>query len=90
MINQTLRILIGVNVRGKLESSYLDKQGNPKPSYSITYEQNEGLVNGTLKVTKEVYALLERGKDYLLDAEYIEGKYGNYIKVIGINNNLGK
>ena len=47
-------------------------------------------MTGNLKVTKEIYPLLERGKNYLLDAEYVETKYGTYIKVIGINNNLGK
>lgn len=85
-----LKILINVGIIGKLETSYTNKQGNPQTGYSVNYEQDNGLVTGNLKVTKEIYPLLERGKNYLLDAEYIEGKYGNYIKVIGINNNLGK
>lgn len=86
----TLRIFVNVGIIGKLEKPYTDKQGNPQTSYSVNYEQDNGLVTGNLKVTKEIYPLLERGKNYLLDAEYVETKYGTYIKVIGINNNLGK
>lgn len=85
-----LRILLNIGIIGKLEKPYTDKQGNSQTSYSVNYEQDNGLVTGNLKVAKEIYPLLERGKSYLLDAEYVETKYGTYIKVIGINNNLGK
>ncbi len=86
-----LKLLLNVNIRGKIETPYTDKQGNPQTSFSVNIEQDNGLVTGNLKVSKEIYPLLERGKDYLLDAEYVESKFGSSIKVIGINNsNLGK
>lgn len=86
-----IKTLINVGIIGKLENQYADKQGNLQTSCSVNFEQDNGLVTGNLKVTKEIYPLLERGKNYLLEAEYNETKYGNYIKVIGINDsNLGK
>lgn len=86
-----LKILLSIGIIGKLEKPYTDRHGNPQISYSVNFEQNNGLVTGNLKVTKEIYPLLERGKNYLLDAEYVESKYGSYIRVTGINNtNLEK
>lgn len=86
-----LKLQLVLNIRGKLEKPYTDKQGNQQTSYSVNYEQDNGLITGNLKVSKEIYPLLERGKDYVLDAEYVETKFGTSIKVIGINNsNLGK
>ena len=55
-----LKIQINVGIIGKLETPYTDKQGNPQTSCSVNFEQDNGLVTGNLKVTKE-FILCSKG-----------------------------
>ena len=81
-----VKVNLKVTVVGKNISLYKNQLGEEKKSCSVNCLQDDGQIVATLKVTEEIFAMLERGKEYILDGEYSETKYGNNIKITGINN----
>lgn len=81
-----LEIILAVGILGKITTPYTAQNGEEKISYAVNVQQKDGQLIAKLKVSKEIFALLEQGKEYLLDGEYSETKYGNSIKITGINN----
>ena len=81
-----LQILLAVGILGKITTPYTTQNGEEKISYAVNVQQNDGQLVAKLKVEEKIFSLLERGKEYYLDAEYSETKYGTSIKITGIHN----
>lgn len=81
-----VKVQVPVTVVGKNITPYKNRLGEDANSCAVNCLQDDGQIVATLKVTEEIFSQLERGKDYLLDGEYSETKYGNSIKITGIHN----
>lgn len=66
------------------EETYTNKDGELQKYYKTNIMQDSGRFISELKVSKEIAAQLERGKEYTLCAEYSETKFGNTLKITGV------
>lgn len=87
-----VRTLVNAHILGIVEESYLNKDGEQQKYYKANIMQDAGSCISELRVSKEIAAQLERGKEYTLNAEYSETKFGNTLKITGVQgtNNAGK
>ena len=73
LIKTTLKIL------SKKNSSFTAKDGSERQSYKATYSQNQDEIVGDINVRRDVFDILEKGKEYDLVGQFITTKNGNYI-----------
>ncbi len=85
-----VKTLINAHILGIAESSFLNKEGEQQKSYKANIGQDSGSSIAELRISKEIAAQLERGKEYTLNAEYSETKFGNTLKITGVQGNAGK
>ena len=81
-----MNILIKLTIIGKLTRTYT-KDNVERISYLLNYQQDNGEIVGQLSVSEEIFNTVEAGKEYILEGNYKEGKFGNYVRVTGIYNN---
>lgn len=81
-----LKLQLQVGVLGKVENPFTDKNGQVQKSNSLNVEQDNGATIAQIKVAKEVYPLVERGKEYTFDVVHSESQYGTSLRIVGIHN----
>lgn len=81
-----LNLQLHVGVLGKVEIPYTDKNGIEQQSRLLNVEADNGATIAQIKVAKEVYPLVERGKEYTFDVTYSESQYGTSLRIVGIHN----
>lgn len=87
-----VKLQINAHVLGIIENTFLNKDGELQKYYKTNIMQDSGSSIAELRISKEVAEQLERGKEYMLNAEYSETKFGNALKITGVQgtNNAGK
>lgn len=73
-------------VIGKVKTPYTDKNGQEQTSCSLNVEQENGAIIAQIKTSKDVFPLVERGKEYIFDVVYSESQYGTNLRIMGIHN----
>lgn len=81
-----LNLQIHVSVLGKVETPFTDKNGQEQKSCSLNVEQDNGATIAQIKTSKDVFPLVERGKEYTFDVVYSESQYGTSLRIVGIHN----
>lgn len=76
-----MNIKCTLTIVGKVED--ISKNGNK--NYFINYVQDSGKVIGQHLVSDEIYNSVEAGKEYTLDGNFVQGKYGAYLKITKIS-----
>jgi len=87
-----IKALVNAHILGIVDGSFFNKEGEPQKFFKANILQDAGKSIAELRVTKELAAQLEQGKEYTLTAEYSESKFGNSFKITGIQdtNSTGK
>ena len=87
-----VQTLINANILAVIEDSFLNKEGEQQKFYKANIAQDSYRSIAELRISKEIASLLEQGKEYTLCAEYSETKFGNTLKITGVQgaNNTGK
>lgn len=87
-----VKVLIDANILAVTDASFLNREGEQQKYYKANIMQDSGRSIAELRISKEIAAQLEGGKEYTLNAEYSETKFGNTLKVTGVQgtNNTGK
>lgn len=81
-----LNLQLHVGVLGKVETTYIDKTGQEQKSHSLNVEQDNGATIAQIKTSKDIYPMVERGKEYIFDVVYSESQYGTNLRIVGIHN----
>lgn len=84
-----LDLQLHVNVLGKVEGQYIDKTGQEQKTHSLNVEQADGATIAQIKISKDIFPLVERGKEYTFDVVYSDSQYGTSLRIVGIHNQKG-
>lgn len=57
----------------------MDKDGNLREAYKVTFSQNNDEVVGVFTAKRELYETLEKGREYEITGEFRQTRTGNYI-----------
>lgn len=79
-----VKTLINAHILGIAELSFLNKDGELQKYFKANIMQDAGNSIAELRIPKEIASQLERGKEYTLCAEYSETKFGNTLKITGV------
>ncbi len=79
-----MRVKALVTVLGKVEKTWVDKEGVTHPSFSVNIMQESGQIVESIRLNAEQYKLVEANKVYTIFADYGTSKNGAYLKVIDI------
>lgn len=68
-----------IKVLNTKTESYMDKDGNLREAYKVTFSQNNDEVVGVFTAKRELYETLEKGREYEITGEFRQTRTGNYI-----------
>ncbi len=73
-----------VTVIGKDRQNYVDMNGVSKTLYIVNVAQDNGKVIETLHVSEEQFAMMEPGKEYILEMVSKNGRNGLYLRTSAV------
>lgn len=73
-----------VNVIGKNVQNYVDANGMSKKLYVVNIYQDNGKIIDSLRVSEEQFALLEPGKEFVLEMTSGNGRNGLFLKTTAV------
>ncbi len=76
-----MNIKCTLSIVGKVED--ISKNGNK--NFFINYVQDNGKVIGQHLISEDIYNSVEAGKEYTFDGNFVQGKYGAYLKLTKIS-----
>lgn len=73
-----------VTVIGKDRQNYVDMNGASKTLYIVNIAQDNGKLIETLHVSEEQFAVMEPGKEFVLEMISKNGRNGLYLRTMAV------